>query len=173
MIEGSMGTVVKSVIASALMLLALAGAAWADDRIYEDLSGSEIVALLDAHGYDATLTTDTYGDPFITARGSDLKFKVLTSDCDKAAPRRCRSLMFLATFALPRKATDEDFRAMNEYNKNKMFGRAFIDDNGDAAVDFVINMSGGVSARNLMDNVGTWKVYVLDVFVKHLGWQTS
>jgi hypothetical protein len=141
--------------------------------VYNDLSGSEIVALLDAHGYQATLTTDGDGDPMIMGRADGLNFRVQTYDCNEQAPRRCRSLQFVASFALQHKATTDDFEAMNEYNQKKVYGRAFIDENGDAAIDMVVNLAGGVMAANLMDQVGTWKTYVLDVFVEHLGWKVS
>ncbi len=146
---------------------------YADGTIYNDLSGSEIVALLDAHGYSATLTTDPGGDPLIMGAADGLKFRVQTYDCNSQAPRRCRSLQFVASFALEHKATSDDFMAMNDYNQKKVYGRAFIDENGDAAIDFVVNLSGGVMAANLMDDVGTWKTYVLDTFVQHLGWKVS
>lgn len=157
----------------ALGLMAPPAALAAADSVYTDLSGSEIVALLDAHGYQASLTTDGNGDPYITGSADGLKFHVQTYDCNKAAPRRCRSLQFIASFSLDHKPTEEDLRAMNDYNKRKVYGRAFIDDNGDAAVDMVINLTGGVLAANLMDTVGTWKSFVLDVFVQHLGWRVS
>lgn len=144
-----------------------------NDTVYTDLSGSEIVALLDAHGYQASLTTDGSGDPLVMGQADGLKFKVQTYDCNGSAPRRCRSLQFIAAFSLDRAATDADVRAMNDYNRKKVYGRAFIDENGDAAVDMVINLNGGVLAGNLMDTVGTWKSFVLDVFVQHLGWKVS
>jgi hypothetical protein len=153
--------------------LAAAPAFAAGDSVYNDLAGSEIVALLDSHGYQATLTTDSSGDPLVMGSADGLKFKVQTYDCNKSAPRRCRSLQFIAAFSLDHPATNADLVAMNDYNKKKVYGRAFIDENGDAAVDMVINLSGGVLAANLMDTVGTWKSFVLDVFVQHLGWKVS
>ncbi len=165
----------KLVVGAALIALsAMASPALADsDAVYNDLAGSEIVALLDAHGYQASLTTDEHGDPLVMATADGLKFKVQTYDCNGQAPRRCRTLQFIASFSLGHSATDADRRAMNEYNQKKVYGRAFIDDYDDAAVDMVVNMTGGVLAANLMDTVGTWKSFVLDVFVQHLGWKTS
>jgi hypothetical protein len=145
----------------------------AGDTVYSDLSGSEVVALLDNHGYSASLTTDEGGDPYVTGIADGLKFHVETYDCNSAAPRRCRSLRFVATFSLDHPATNADFVAMNDYNMKKVYGRAFIDKDGDAAVDMVVNLNGGVLAANLMDTVGTWKSFVLDVFVQHLGWKVS
>ena len=143
----------------------------ADDTIYNDLSGSEIVALLDAHGYQATLTTDQDGDPLIMGAADGLKFRVQTYDCNEQAPRRCRTLQFLAAFA--HEASPSDVAAMNDYNNKRVYGRAYINSDGDAAVDFTINLAGGVLAANLMDQVGTWKSYVLDRFVEQLGWKSS
>jgi len=165
----------RLIVGAALLALcvvatpALAGG----DTVYNDLSGSEIVALLDAHGYAASLTTDGNGDPLVMGAADGLKFKVQTYDCNGSAPRRCRSLQFIAAFSLDHPATDADMHAMNDYNRKKVYGRAFIDENGDAAVDMVVNMTGGVLAANLMDTVGTWKTFVLDVFVRHLGWKVS
>jgi hypothetical protein len=159
--------------AAAVASVLISTSAGADGTIYNDLSGSEIVALLDAHGYSATLTTDQGGDPLIMGAADGLKFRVQTYDCNAQAPRRCHSLQFVASFALQHKASSDDFMAMNDYNQKKVYGRAFIDENGDAAIDFVVNLSGGVMAANLMDDVGTWKTYVLDTFVQHLGWKVS
>ena len=162
-----------------LMGAAIAGAALisspvsADGTIYNDLSGSEIVELLDAHGYSATLTTDDHGDPMVMGAADGLKFKIFTYNCNAQAPRRCHNLQFVSAFSLGHKPTPEDYVAMNQYNNDRIFGRAFIDSNGDAAVDFVVNLSGGVLAANLMDDVGTWKTYVLEKFIQHLGWKTS
>ena len=165
----------RASVALALIAFGVAGspALAGSDTVYNDLSGSEIVALLDAHGYQASLTTDEGGDPLITAKVDGLKFKVQTYDCGKSVPRRCRSLQFIAAFSLDHPVTSADYAAMNDYNKKKVYGRAFVDDNGDADVDMVMNLNGGVLAANLMDTVATWKTYVLDVFVQHLGWRVS
>ena len=162
-----------SLAALAVILMTAVSAQAQDDESYADLSGSEIVALLEAHGYSASLTTDSAGDPLVMASADGLRFRVQTYDCNSSAPRRCRTLQMVSSFALERPPSAEDFIAMNDYNNQKVYGRAYIDDNGDAAVDFTVNLSGGVSASNLMDNVGTWKAFILDVFVNYLGWQVS
>jgi hypothetical protein len=160
--------------AAALLGVTLALPVQADeDSVYTDLSGGDIVALLDSHGYQATLTTDEGGDPLVMASADGLTFKVYTYDCNKAAPRRCQSIQFTSSFSLGHKATADDFKMMNNYNRNKIYGRAFIDQNGDAAIDFTIDLSGGVLAGNLMSQVSTWKSYVLDRFVTQLGWKVS
>ena len=159
--------------AAAIVAVLSATPAGADGTVYNDLAGSEIAELLDAHGYSATLTTDDHGDPLVMGSADGLKFKVFTYDCNNQAPRRCRSLQFVSAFSLGHKPTPDDYVAMNQYNNDRVFGRAFIDTNGDAAVDFVVNLSGGVLAANLMDDVGTWKTYVLEKFIQHLGWKTS
>jgi hypothetical protein len=142
-------------------------------HVYTDLSGGDIVALLDSHGYQATLTTDQDGDPLIMGSADGLTFRVFTYDCNKQAPRRCQSIQFTSAFSLGHKPTETDFKMMNDYNLNKIYGRAFIDRNGDAAIDFTVDLSGGVLAANLMSQVSTWKSYVLDKFVSQLGWKVS
>lgn len=143
----------------------------AQEGVYQDLAGSEVVALLDAHGYNATLTADDFGDPLIMGSADGLKFQVQTYNCNDAAPRRCKTLRFLSSFAAPSSiSADEVMKAMNDFNKSKVYGRAFVNDDNDPTVDFRIDLSGGVTAANLMDQVGTWKSFVLDVFIEHLGW---
>lgn len=159
--------------AAALAATVLSTPVFADSSVYSDLSGSEIVALLDAHGYSATLTTDDHGDPLIMGSVDGLKFRVFTYNCNAQAPRRCNSLQFVSSFALGHKPTPDDYVAMNKYNNDRIFGRAFINDDNDAAIDYVINLTGGVMAGNLMDDVSTWKTYVLDKFVAQLGWKSS
>jgi len=159
--------------AAALVAGTLSSPVYADGTVYNDLSGSEIVALLDAHGYSATLTTDQGGDPEIMAAADGLKFTVFTYNCNTQAPRRCNGLQFESAFDLGHKPTEADYVAMNQYNNDKVFGRAFINKDGDAAVDFVVNLTGGVLTANLMDDVGTWKTYVLEKFIQNLGWKTS
>ncbi|MEO1135992.1 MAG: YbjN domain-containing protein, partial [Pseudomonadota bacterium] len=66
-------------------------------------------------------------------------------------------LMFFAEFELGRDETPGDYRIVNGFNDQQVFGRAFVLPKVDkVGVDYVIELGGGVSEKHLTENVGRW-----------------
>jgi len=117
-----------------------------------------------AQGYgDARLDVDDYGDPMIIGDMEGITYTVSFYGCQNNID--CKTLLFHAGFTLPG-LTDT---TMGDWNRSQLYGRAFLDGEGDPAIEMTVNMFGGVSADNINDTFDWWRV-VLDGFKDHIGW---
>jgi len=143
--------------------LVAGGAAQAGDRIHERLTGERLQGIMQDLGYRAQLGVDDAGDPMIDSTASGYKYRVLFYDCD--GKRGCGALEFWAGFD----TEDEgDLARMNEWNLNKRFGRAYIDEEGDPIVSIHYNLAGGVTEANIEDMFEWWELVIAE-FATHVG----
>lgn len=113
---------------------------------------------------EAALETDSAGDPMIVGTMEGTTYTVVFYGCQANA--NCTTLLFRAGFAKPG-FSDTD---MGNWNRERLYGRAFIDAEGDPAIEHTANLFGGVSPANLDDTFDWWRV-VLTQFKEHIGWQ--
>lgn len=111
----------------------------------------------------AKLSKDDLGDPLIEGRMEGLLYYVFFYGCQDG--ERCSAIQFSASF----EDAEVDFEKMNAWNSGKRFGSAFLDEDGDAALQYDLNLAYGVSRDNLDDTFDYWKV-VMGEFKTHLGW---
>ncbi len=52
---------------------------------------------------------------------------------------------------------------INAWNRDKRFGKAYLDDDGDPALEMNVNLRYGVSRKNFDDTVDFWRI-VLKTF---------
>lgn len=105
-----------------------------------------------ARGYGAaTVTTDTVGDPMITGRIDGMRYAVLFYGCTAGA--NCRDIVFAASWGPDTGATLE---AINQWNAETRFGKAYLDDDQSPAIEMTVNLFGGVSPANLDDTIEWW-----------------
>ncbi len=133
------------------------------DEVFNDITGPDLIAILQQQGFAASLEQDSYGDPMIMAQAGGLHFSIITYGCNMEAEPACARLQMVAHFQLPDGASEYDIALMNAYNQRYLFGRAYIDPEGDATVDYTINLNQGVTADNVVDNLNIW-VHVLHNF---------
>jgi hypothetical protein len=121
---------------------------------------SVVKALQDA-GYRAELKAEADGAPYIVSGAGGAKFSVLFFDCEKA--KACKSLQFYSGW------TDKvTAQQMNDWNRDHRFGRAYVDDKGEAAIEFDVDFEGAPMPVSLFrSNVETWAT-VLGAFQKFL-----
>ncbi len=122
------------------------------------------VAMQD-YGFAATLGTDSEGDPMIRSRISQTEFQVLFFGCEGG--RNCSSILFRAGYDVepPLSAL-----TMNEWNRQKRFGKAYIDDEGDPFLEMDVNMAfDGLGEQNFQDTLDWWRV-VVENFEDFIGW---
>ena len=140
------------------LLVTMTGAAQAEttkDRVYTRLTGEEMQEILQDLGYRAQLEVDNVGDPLISSTASGYKFRVLFYDCENG--KGCNSIQFWAGFD-----TDEpgDIAEMNQWNAEKRFGKAYIDDENDPIIEMHYNIAGGVTRDNIEDILEWWEIVV-------------
>lgn len=94
-------------------------------------------------------------DPAINGEIKGLKYSVLFSACTNG--RNCKYIQLIASFVLPKGFGERD---MNEWNKTRLFGKAFINDKGDAVISMNSTLVGGVSRANINDTFSQFRIFL-------------
>lgn len=98
----------------------------------------------------ATLEKDDYGDPLITGRINGSKYGIYFYGCDDN--RDCKDVQFAAAWA----GYDVSMAQINEWNRTKRYGKAYLDSDGDPNVELIVNLKYGVSRDNFDDTIDWW-----------------
>ncbi|HEY5722479.1 MAG TPA: YbjN domain-containing protein [Allosphingosinicella sp.] len=126
-----------------------------------------VVAALQASGYAAKLGTDGVGDPMITSGVSGTTFQIFFYNCTDH--RACATVQFHRAYDLSTPVTLEQ---INEWNRTKRFGRAFLDKESDPVLGMDVDLDdGGLSRLLFIDNVEFWAT-ILGEFERHIGYRT-
>lgn len=104
----------------------------------------------------AALGVDALGDPEITGDIAGRPYQVIFHDCENG--RDCGVALFVAGYT-GTAATAED---MARWNRESLFGTAYLDSDGDPIIDFVVNLDGGVSEENWTRTLYWWVVALAD-----------
>ena len=156
----------KALILGLALLAATAGAAQAQ----KILSGADVDAILEiakTHG-EATLETQSNGDPRIVGRISaqdDLTYAVYFMNCSDTNTD-CEDLNFYAGFADIKPTLD----TINAWNRDKRFGKAYLDADLDAVVEFDFNLEYGVTRDNVVAGFDLWAL-VVDQYTDYIGYK--
>lgn len=151
----------NSIFASGALALALTVSAHAQTL----LTGADTAEILNAaRGYGAaTLTTQSNGDPQITGKIDGITYQVYFRNCTDNSD--CEDLNFYLGF-LDLKPTLE---SINDWNFNKRFSRAYIDQDRDACVEMDLDLVKGVTAEYLDSQFGLWAM-IVGQFAEHVGY---
>ena len=116
-----------------------------------------------AKGYgSAELGKDAAGDPKITGRIDGTAYTIFFYGCVES--KDCDDIQFSAVWdGGGRFSLDE----MNEWNKTKRYGKAYLDDDRDPVIEMTVNVDHGVSKSNLDDSFNWWKI-ALKAFKKEV-----
>jgi len=153
---------VKSMIVGAVAVLGLAAGAQAQ----ETLDGSDVDAILElarGHG-EAELQKQQNGDPKILGKVGGIQYAVYFMNCSKN--KNCEDLNFYAGF-LDLKPSLE---VINDWNREKRFGKAYLDADKDAVIEMDLNLEHGVSSDNLDAAFSVWEL-VVDQYTQHIGYK--
>lgn len=153
--------------AAALLALALAASPLAATAAGKGLlhasDPDSIARAMREIGYKAELGVDGAGDPMISSGASGYNFEVYFYDCEDG--RNCKSLQFSAGFDVGRKVAAD---VMNDWNRGKRFGAAFVDDEGSPFLQYDVSTTGGLTEENFADVVDWWDI-VLNEFADYIG----
>jgi hypothetical protein len=150
----------KHACLTAALLLGLS-AAPAFAQSIDGRAVGDIVTLAKGYG-DATLETQADGNPRIAGSANGIPYQLFFLNCSSGA---CEDLNFYAGFSNVKPAMD----AMNAWNRDKRFGRAYLDSDLDAVVEYDINLEYGVSRDNLNAAFGVWSLLVGE-FAEYVGY---
>jgi len=128
-----------------LLTLLSAQAGKADSKkAITKIEGTDVMALLQELGHDPKLQVDEVGDPLITANNAGTKYLVLFYDCKDH--RQCQAIQFRAFYELERPTPLE---RINDFNRDKLLGRAYLDVGGDPTIELTVRLRGGVTRDHL------------------------
>lgn len=143
----------------------IACAAFAQPLAAENVDATEpdkLARIIRDLGYRAQLDRDGVGDPMIRSSVGGVEFGIYFFGCMDNAD--CRTLLFKAGYDLADGATPD---VVESWNEDMLFGRAYLDDEGDPWIEMAVNLHGGVSRLNFEDTYDWWEI-VLDDFERHI-----
>lgn len=156
-----------------LLLASAAGSLWpatarADDNEVFKLVTAELVvtALHNAGARRFSTSIDSLGDPQIEAETDGLSFDVLFYDCEDEA---CQKVPFRVEFQDDETTAEEARGMMGKWNREWVFGKAYIDDDGNMTLEHAIYARDGVTRANLQRNADLW-VELVEDFSAAIGW---
>ncbi|WP_423603930.1 YbjN domain-containing protein [Sphingomonas sp. MS122] len=135
-----------------LIAATIAGTTPAGAQILTSSDPELITELLRSEGYRAELIPAKGDDgPLIRSGAGGANFSIFFNDCTKG--KECQSVQFYAGFS----KTKMDVAKMNEWNRDKRWGRAYIDKDGDPVIEMDINMApGGMERALFVDSLNIW-----------------
>lgn len=155
-------TALTAIVASVLAFLPLQAFA------QEMVDGSDVEVILEianAHG-EASLESQSGGNPRMSGRINGLGYQLFFMNCTDG--KDCEDLNFYAGFAELKPTVD----AINDWNRNKRFGNAYLDSDLDAVIEFDVNLEFGVARDNLDAAFGLWEL-LLQQYAEHIGYRPS
>lgn len=104
-------------------------------------------------GYgSANLTTNASGNPRIESRIDGIRFNVIFYGCTENT--NCGSVQFTSSWKKPGLSLEK----INSWNRDKRFGKAYLDNEGDPVIEMDVNLRHGVSHNNFDDTVDFWNI---------------
>jgi hypothetical protein len=153
---------IGSLAAGAALAVALTASAQAQTLI----TGADSAEILNAaRGYgSATLTTQSNGDPQITGKIDGVTYQIYFRNCTDNT--NCEDLNFYLGFLDIKPGLEK----INDWNYNKRFSRAYIDQDEDACVEMDLDLVKGVTAEYLDSQLSLWNMVVTQ-FSEHVGYK--
>lgn len=123
-------------------------------EVITSITGAQLTTIIQSMGYQAELTTDSQGDPKIRSTAEGLKYVILTYGCtESGAEKACNSFQFSTAIAMKTKPA---FDTINRWNRDKRFGKAYLDNDRDPVLEWDVDMRGGVTEEYLREIVNRW-----------------
>lgn len=116
----------------------------------------QIAAVLKSSGRTAEVK-NAGGERYVLSEASGHKYAILALGCDDDGAS-CQSVQFFAAFEAENRPTLE---SMNNYARNLRWGRIYLDNEGEAILEFDLDLeNGGMSRALFLDNVAKWEAMV-------------
>lgn len=132
--------------------LALSAPASATDLVDAGMV-EQIRQIASGHGSTEVDKLDD-GSPRIKGRIDGIRYQILFYGCEKNGSK-CQNIQLYAGWSL---AEDQKvgMAAINDWNRNYRFGKAYLDAENDPVIEYDISLEGGVSRQNLDESLETW-----------------
>lgn len=135
----------------------------------QDLVSAEdparLAAVIQDLGFQARVDKDSSGDPLIRSSAGGGDYQIEFYGCTQN--RRCKTLRFYSGYDLTDGTTLE---VVNQWNLDKRFASAYMDDEDDPFLQMDINMEGGISRESFETSVALWQS-LKGQFETHVGFR--
>jgi len=132
------------------VLLALMPAALAEPLPDGGVTADDVEQVMRDKGFATEIGADRGGDPLIRSASKDLKFIVFFYGCDRK--KRCDSIEFSARFSV----NGVPAVKIAQWNRNKRFGRAYLDDDLQPWVEMDLDLEFGATTEALANDLDRW-----------------
>lgn len=126
--------------------------------------GSRIAAILQAQGFQALMERTDQGAPRIRSSSDGVNYVLSFVGCGDG---NCRSVIFTAVFRMD---TPPTLQAINEWNRQRNIGQAFLNSTGQPGVAFFVPMEGGISEATFIYAFRNWRTTLSD-YVREIGFR--
>ncbi|MCI4664150.1 MAG: YbjN domain-containing protein [Neomegalonema sp.] len=151
-------------IVTDLMIAKMSGKRKESEQLLDARDPKKIVAIAKRYG-EATLAADPLGDPLIKGsvkideRPKPVPYEIYFYGCKSG--KDCKNLQFRSRWDF-KGVTDKD---STRWNREKRFGKAFIDEDGNFTLEMNVNLDLGVTRGNMIDTFDWWRAVVKDFTV--------
>ena len=153
----------RAILAAAMLVLGGAAGVAAQELV--DGSNVDEVANV-ARGFGSVeMDKASNGDPMINGKIEGVSYFLFFRNCADDNTK-CEDLNFYAGF-LDNKQTME---AINAWNRDKRFGKAYLDSDLDAVIEYDVNLEYGISGKNLDSSFQIWSL-ILKQYADYIGFQ--
>lgn len=135
----------RALFAAGLLISGAALAAKAEPA-RDTIEAADVVKLLKEEGQEPELKADSVGDPMIIAHDEGTRYIVMFYDC--TAHRACKALQLRVYYDVDQKIPLEP---LNEWNRTKLYGRAYLDQDGDPTLETLVRLHGGVTLAHVRE----------------------
>lgn len=140
-------------IALALTFASQAPALAADTLVRAD--PHQIGEVMKAEKYAVELKTDSEGIPYIASDRDGRTYQIYFYGCDEGVRNgNCTSIQFYSSFT---NGGTFPLDRINKWTTERRFGRAYVESDGDAAIEMDVNFGAkGMSRELFIDNLDLW-----------------
>jgi hypothetical protein len=121
--------------------------------LIEKTSVQGALAILTSAGMSGGLETNPDGSRFVLGKMDQGPFQMLPLECERPG-ENCASIRLYLGFSMREKPP---LQRINQYNSRTKDVRAYIDEDGDPAIEMDIPLAGGVSAAFLTRRLAAWR----------------
>ena len=134
------------------ILFGMASLAQAQRNKIVDATDPELLLkLMEDDRYEVELDTDSDGDPIISGEVKRQGYAINFYGCRNG--KNCKTINFFTKW--DRKG-DVSGTTINKWNREKFWGKAYLDKNEDPILEWSINMDEGVTGKMFLDSVEKW-----------------
>jgi hypothetical protein len=151
---------------AALSILGLGAGAQAQTLVSAQ-DPTALVSIIRELGFQAKLDKDNVGDPVIRSSSDGVEFEIYFYECK--GNKRCKSLHFSVGYDL---ADGASLETMQQWNADKRFASAYLDDERDPFLQMDLNTEGGITQENFEKSFELWQL-LKGEFEKHIDFNTQ